>query len=243
MYLNPPQPLFMLNRTRHEEYLRQIVTSIYTNKTLSKELAFKGGTCLYLFYELDRFSTDLDFNALIDPLNLAEMEKELQDFDIESSNFSDKRLTWFWVLIYEKGNMAIKLEISKRDYPDTYEEKQFFGVTVRCMTQDCMFAHKLCAITDRKTLANRDLYDAVFMFKKHFPINEEIIKIRTGKSTQEYLTELIGFVEKNVDPKNILDGLGEVLTEAQKDRAKVKLKPDLLFAIKNYLASNYGMKF
>jgi hypothetical protein len=50
-------------------------------------------------------------------------------------------------------------------------------------------------------------------------------------------------VELDVDPKNILDALGEILTEAQKHRAKVKLKPDLLFVIKNYLAFNYGMPF
>jgi predicted nucleotidyltransferase component of viral defense system len=233
----------MLNRTRHEGYLRQIITSIFTNKTISKELAFKGGTCLYLFYGLDRFSTDLDFNAIVNSLSLSEMEKELKEIDIESSTFADKILTWFWILIYEKGSMGIKLEISKRPYPDKYEQKQFFGVTVRCMTKDCMFAHKLCAITDRKKLANRDLYDALFMFKNNFPINEEIIKLRTGKTTKEYLIDLLDFVEQEVDTKNILEGLGEVLTEAQKDRAKSKLKPDLLFLIKNYLASFYNLKF
>ncbi|MBF0106892.1 MAG: hypothetical protein HQM16_16390 [Deltaproteobacteria bacterium] len=28
------------------------------------------------------------------------------------------------------------------------------------MTLSCLFAHKLCAIADRKKMANRDLYDA-----------------------------------------------------------------------------------
>jgi Nucleotidyl transferase AbiEii toxin, Type IV TA system len=176
-------------------------------------------------------------------LDVNEITKVIGDYGIEDSNFTDKRLTWFWLLNYAKKTMNIKLEVSKRDYPDTYEIKEMLGVRIKCMTPDCMFAHKLCAVTNRAKLANRDLYDALFMFKNDFPINEEIIKMRTGKSTQEYLTELIDFVEQNVDSKNILEGLGEVLTEDQKDRAKVKLKPDLLFAIKNYLASNYGMKF
>jgi predicted nucleotidyltransferase component of viral defense system len=233
----------MLNRSLHDTHLRKILNNIFENKTLTSQLAFKGGTCLYLFYGLDRFSTDLDFNALTENLDVEEITKVIGDYGIEECNFTDKRLTWFWLLNYAKKTMNIKLEVSKRDYPDTYEIKEMLGVRIKCMTQDCMFAHKLCTITDRSKLANRDLYDALFMFNNYFPINEEIIKIRTGKSTQEYLTELIDFVELNVDPKNILDGLGEVLTEAQKDRAKVKLKPDLLFAIKNYLASNYGIKF
>jgi predicted nucleotidyltransferase component of viral defense system len=233
----------MLNRSLHDTHLRKILNNIFENKTLVSQLAFKGGTCLYLFYGLDRFSTDLDFNALTENLDVEEITKVIGDYGIEDSNFTDKRLTWFWLLNYAKKTMNIKLEVSKRDYPDTYEIKEMLGVRIKRMTQDCMFAHKLCAITDRSKLANRDLYDTLFMFNKNFPINEEIIKMRTGKSTQQYLTELIDFVEQNVDPKNILDGLGEVLTEAQKDRAKVKLKPDLLFSIKNYLASNYSMKF
>jgi predicted nucleotidyltransferase component of viral defense system len=233
----------MLNRSLHDTHLRKILNNIFENKTLASQLAFKGGTCLYLFYGLDRFSTDLDFNALTENLDEQEITKVIGDYGIEDSNFTDKRLTWFWLLNYAKKTMNIKLEVSKRDYPDTYEIKEMLGVRIKCMTQDCMFAHKLCAITDRTKLANRDLYDTLFMFNKNFPINQEIIKIRTGKTIHEYLVGLIEFVETNVDPKNILEGLGEVLTEAQKDRAKVKLKPDLLFAIKNYLASNYSMKF
>jgi predicted nucleotidyltransferase component of viral defense system len=233
----------MLNRSLHETHLRKILNNIFENKTLASQLAFKGGTCLYLFYGLDRFSTDLDFNTLTENLDTDEITKVISDYGIEDSNFTDKRLTWFWLLAYAKRTMRIKLEVSKRDYPDTYEIKEMLGVRIKCMTQDCMFAHKLCAITDRSKLANRDLYDALFMFNRNFPINESIIKLRTGKSVKEYLEYLIDFVEQKVDPQYILEGLGEVLTEAQKDRAKAKLKSDLLFAIKNYLASNYGMKF
>jgi predicted nucleotidyltransferase component of viral defense system len=228
----------MLNRTLHETHLRKILSNLFENKTLTSQLAFKGGTCLYLFYGLDRFSTDLDFNALTEDLNVDEITKVISDYGIEDSNFTDKRLTWFWLLNYAKKTMNIKLEVSKRDYPDTYEIKETLGVRVKCMTTDCMFAHKLCAVTDRAKLVNRDLYDSLFMFNRDFPINEEIIKLRMGKTTLEYLTYLADFIEQNVDPRTILNGLGEVLNEAQKDRAKVKLKPDLIFAIRNYIASN-----
>ena len=96
-----------------------------------------------------------------------------------------------------------------------------------------MFAHKLCAITDRKVLQNRDIYDARFMFEKGFPINEDIITLRTGKDIHEYFIYLIDFIEKHVSQNTILEGLGEVLTSSQKDAVKAALKRDILFDLKS----------
>lgn len=155
----------MLYRTQHEIHLRNILNQIFTNSKLSSQLAFKGGTCLYIFYKLDRFSIDLDFNCLVDNLDKETLTKILDQYCLEESSFSNKRFTWFWLVSYLKGKMNIKIEVSKRDYPDTYELKDLLGVKIKCMTIDCMFAHKLCAITDRKRLVNRDLYDTLFMFK------------------------------------------------------------------------------
>jgi predicted nucleotidyltransferase component of viral defense system len=225
----------MLDRQLHEINLRNILYKIYSDPILSTQLAFKGGTCLYMFYNLNRFSTDLDFNSLTDSLDTDKLTSVLGEYGIKDINFSDKRFTWFWLLNYKKELMNIKVEVSKRDYPDTYETKDLLGITVRCMTQDCMFAHKLCAITDRKKLVNRDLYDTLFMFQNQFPIKEEIIKIRMGKTLKEYLEYLVQFIEKNVIEKNILDGLGEVLDEKTKMKVKTKLKSELLFTLKNQI--------
>jgi predicted nucleotidyltransferase component of viral defense system len=225
----------MLDKQLHEINLRNILYKLYTNPKVSTQLAFKGGTCLYMFYNLDRFSTDLDFNSLTTHLDTDTISELLEEYGIKDIDFSEKRYTWFWLLNYKKELMNIKVEVSKRDYPDTYETKDFLGITVNCMTRDCMFAHKLCAITDRKKLVNRDLYDTLFMFQKNFPIKEEIIKIRTNKTLIEYLEFLLIFIEENVKEKNILDGLGEVLDEKTKMRVKTKLKSELLFIIKNYI--------
>jgi hypothetical protein len=111
--------------------------------------------------------------------------------------------------------------------------KDFYGLTVPTLEPSCMFAHKLCAITDRKKLQNRDLYDAHFMFSRNFEINKEIIKLRTGKTLKAYFVELIGFIETRVNESSILDGLGELLTDAQKDSTKSTLKRDLLFDLKS----------
>ncbi len=54
----------MLDRKKHEIILKNILREIYQHPVLQSQLAFKGGTCLYLFYGLPRFSTDLDFSLV-----------------------------------------------------------------------------------------------------------------------------------------------------------------------------------
>ena len=53
----------MLRTATHRKYMFEIVSEIY-KLDLSKKLAFKGGTLCYFLYDLDRFSTDLDFDAI-----------------------------------------------------------------------------------------------------------------------------------------------------------------------------------
>ncbi|MBD3300527.1 MAG: hypothetical protein GF347_04195 [Candidatus Moranbacteria bacterium] len=221
----------MLDRTRHEIILKKILADIYSNKRLQNKLAFKDGTCLYLFHKLNRFSTDLDFNLLNNELKSYELTKILKQYLILEENIS-KRNTWFWLGSFEKGRQKVKVEVSKRRYLDKYETKNFYGFTVKTMTKDCMFAHKLCAITDRRKPQNRDLFDALFMFEQGFNISEEIIKQRTGKNLKEYFKELIDFIEKKINPALILDGLGEVLDEKQKVDTKKNLINKLLFELK-----------
>lgn len=222
----------MLHVPKHEQVLKNILRDIYTNPNLQASLAFKGGTCLYMFYGLDRFSVDLDFNlrtgTFDDAALNAVIEKNLRVLDREH-----KRNTWFWLGSYEKAFQKVKVEVSKRDYPDRYINQDFYGLTVPTMEPSCMFAHKLCAITDRKKLQPRDLYDAHFMFSKNFDIDEEIIRLRTGKMTKEYLVDLIPLIEEKVTTNNVLDGLGELLTDQQKDSVRATLKRDILFDLKS----------
>ena len=133
----------------------------------------------------------------------------------------------------KKNKQKVKLEISKRDYPDKYINKDFYGITIPTMEPSYMFAHKLCAITDRRVLQNRDIYDAHFMFKNGFEINEDIIKLRTGDGLKDYFKYLIKYINKNINKNNIIEGLGELLTESQKDSVKATLLRDILFDLES----------
>src|SRR3989338_5246816 len=46
-----------------KDYLLDVAL-LSISKNTKNELVFKGGTCLYKFYRLDRFSEDLDFSAI-----------------------------------------------------------------------------------------------------------------------------------------------------------------------------------
>ena len=223
----------MLDRKKHEQILKNILRDFYSDTGLEASLAFKGGTCLYMFYQLDRFSVDLDFNLIADDFDYQLVTDILSRY-LTIDEQQNKRFTWFWMGGYEKGNQKVKVEINKRSYPDKYVNKDFYGITIPTMAPEFQLAHKLCAITDRRKLQNRDLYDAHFMFTKQFGINEEIIRIRIGKTLKEYLTYLIDFVEKNVNSATILEGLGELIGDKQKDHIKATLKRDLLFDLNTH---------
>lgn len=228
----------MLDRQKHEIILRNILKDIYSDHLLASALGFKGGTACYLFYDLPRFSTDLDFN-LLNANRKEEIFNKLKFIVGKYGKINQarmKRNTVFIMFSYEKGRQKIKIEVSVRDFQDDYEIKNFLGISVLVMLKENMFAHKLAAITDRKNIANRDLFDINWFFIKGWDINERIIKLRTGKSLTGYLRYLAKFVKEKVKDKIILNSLGEVLLENQKDWAKHNLKKELIFNIKNYLA-------
>lgn len=54
----------MLNIAVHKDILLRILRDIYSDESMGPILGFKGGTAAYLFYGLDRFSVDLDFDLL-----------------------------------------------------------------------------------------------------------------------------------------------------------------------------------
>lgn len=222
----------MLDRVKHEIVMKKIIMDICSSPTLAPTLGFKGGTCLYFFHKLNRFSTDLDFNLITDSLAVVQLN-EIIEKHLTISHHQDKHFTWFWKGSYSKGSPQIKIEISKRDYPDTYTIQDFYGRTLQTMSKGCMFAHKLCAITDRSSLQNRDLYDTWFMFEHNFPIQEEIITIRTGKSMEEYCGYAADYIEASIEYKtSILEGLGEVLDDQQKDWVKLHLLERVLFELR-----------
>ena len=53
-----------IDRTTHKNILIRILKDIFTDPNVGPFLGFKGGTAAFLFYDLNRFSVDLDFDLL-----------------------------------------------------------------------------------------------------------------------------------------------------------------------------------
>lgn len=232
----------MFNQSKHRTAMYRLLTNILRDTYLTAVLGFKGGTACYFFYNLPRFSVDLDFDIIAEKegidLILHEVHIRIKSIiSNEGFQIKDEKLklnTVFFLVSYEKGSQNIKIEISQRKYPSKYEIKDFFGLSVKTMVKSDLFAHKLAAATDRKTVAPRDFYDIYFFFKESWPINEDIIKLRTGKSLKNYLSELERFIKKNLSSTNILQGIGELINEKEKIWVKNNLKKELLRIITFY---------
>jgi len=227
------------NTLVHENILINILKDIYLDEGISSIIGFKGGTAAKLFYNLNRFSVDLDFDLL-------DVSKKEIVFDkiksilkkygtIKKSDV--KRYTLFFLLVYKDKEVLaknIKVEINLRDFGSEYEKISYMGVFMYVMCKKDMFAHKFVAMYERLGKTNRDLYDVHFFLENMWPINKDIVEKRTGLKFKDFVKKCIGMIEK-MDGSNLLAGLGELLSSKQKPFVKTKLKIEILYLLKLFL--------
>lgn len=219
--------------------MARILKDIYGDVEISSSLGFKGGTAAYFFYKLPRFSVDLDFDLLNDTsekskkLIFSKIENILKQYGIIKEK-RVKRWTIFFLLSYGAEDHNIKIEISTRSHNNQYEIKEYLGIAMLAAKKETLFAGKLAALTGRKNIAMRDVYDIYFFAKNSWDIDGEIIKFWTGHNAKECLSKSVEALEK-IEERKILHGLGEVLSEKEKEWAKSNLKKETIFLLKNYL--------
>lgn len=204
-----------MDKQKHKLYMAQILSQIFKDKDLCNVLGFKGGTALMFFYDLPRFSTDLDFNLLDESKQDMAYEK-VRRILLKYGSIDDEAKKLYGpilVLNYGKGERMLKVEISNRQYDNHYETKTLAGTDIRVLTTPDMFAHKLCAMGER--LSPRDIFDVWFFLDQlHASINENIIRQRTGKSVAEYAEWCSRRVCES-SPKLLMQGLGEVIDDVR----------------------------
>lgn len=220
---------------KHKFLLTRILKDIYTNTELAASLGFRGGTALMFFYGLPRFSVDLDFN-LIDLENEGSVYEKVNEILLKYGGIHDKAQKFhgpLLVLDYGAGQRKLKVEIFNRIFDNHYEIKNFLGINMNVMAKPDMFAHKLCALMDRKSLANRDIFDCWFFMDQHTPINKNIVETRMKMPFADYLQKCIPLMEKKTG-KNLLQGLGELMDNDMKKFVKGKLLAETIGLIKFY---------
>jgi predicted nucleotidyltransferase component of viral defense system len=223
----------MLDRNVHKTILLQILKDIYTNASIGPALGFKGGTVAHFFYDLGRFSVDLDFDLLKETdedVVFNQIEGILREYGSIKEKYK-KLNTLLFVLSYGEKEHNVKVEINRRNFGSRYELKSYLGVSMLVMVKEDMFAHKLVAMLERTKTANRDVFDVWHFLKNRWPINKEIVEKRTKMAFKDYLKKCVKFVESLSD-RNILAGVGELISAKQKAWAKANLKKDTAFLLK-----------
>ncbi|MBR1513138.1 MAG: nucleotidyl transferase AbiEii/AbiGii toxin family protein [Bacteroidales bacterium] len=216
-----------MDLNKHKFYMLQILKDFFSDAELADCLGFKGGTALMFFYDLPRFSVDLDFN-LLDPNEEKSVYEKVRNILLKYGKIHDEALKFFgavFVLDYGQNERKLKVEISNRQYDNHYEIKNLLGIEMRVLVKSDMFAHKLCALLDRTEITGRDIFDCWFFLSSHTPVNAAIVESRMGMPLQDYLQRCIETVEQ-VSDKTIMNGLGELTDGKTKKFAKTKLKKE-----------------
>jgi predicted nucleotidyltransferase component of viral defense system len=225
----------MININRHRFFLVQILKDIYSDIELANCMGFKGGTALMFLYDLPRFSVDLDFN-LLDSSKEDIVYRKIRKILLKYGTIFDEAKKFYGPLIvldYGFNERKLKVEISNRYFDDRYEIKNILGINVKVMVKEDMFAHKLCALLDRNSIANRDVFDCWFFMKNQTPVNKRIVELRMEMPFQNYLQKCIDNIETLSD-KSLLHGMGELLDDKMKNFVRVKMRSEVIGLLKFY---------
>ena len=207
----------------------QLLKDIFSDALLSSVLAFKGGTATMFFYDLPRFSTDLDFN-LLNPEQEKEVYDRVRKIVLKYGNIHDEAIKHYGIVIvldYGIGERKLKIEISNRLFDNHYEVRNYLGLQMRVMVKEDMFAHKLCALLDRTEITSRDVFDCWFFLKERTSINKEIVESRMGMPIEDYLDKCVASIQ-DLSEKSLISGLGELTDGDMKDFVRHGLKDELI---------------
>lgn len=211
------------------EYLQVIALNSIYKHNLGKSMFFTGGTAMRFFYNMPRFSEDLDFdtpglspNDFTNILNHVKEGLGREGFFVKIS--SEKRKNLYIAELYFKDlmklygitdrrglDLMIKIEIYKPAWGVRSESGvlSLYGYNFSCvlLQKGRLFSEKLAALFNRKR--GRDIYDTLFMLKKKFPFDKDVlaankIKYPPGASILRYFSSLsqkeLKFLSNQIKP-------------------------------------------
>ncbi len=176
-----------------KDYLSDLILLSISRNT-KDQLVFKGGTCLFKFYKLDRFSEDLDFTLkkdldierlfkrIVSDLNTfgAECEikkvKHVQDsilvtLKIKGPLYRGDEKTIATMRIDINTKSTVELKPIARQYVSLYSDIPTFSILV--MQEKEILVEKIRAILTRTKA--RDVYDLWFLFRKGIEFDLELV--------------------------------------------------------------------
>jgi len=186
------------------EITQEVVLAALGRGDFFKYALFQGGTCLRIFYGLNRFSEDLDFilrkpdaefhlkphlRCLIDELaaygyNIEIVDREKADSTIRKAFLKDGSLGKVLNLRHDKqtgtpAKIRIKLEVDTNPPSGSGSDLQYldfpFVSAVAVQNSSSLFAGKIHALLCRKYIKGRDWYDFIWYSSQKIDINYEFL--------------------------------------------------------------------
>ncbi len=166
------------------EYLQCIMLQSLFQHVPSGKISFIGGTSLRFFYNISRFSEDLDFDNFGLAVDEFEATIELVVRDLLLQGFQVDAVikikgafhcyVRFGNLLYQHKlspyadeKILVKIDTVVQDFPIEPEKKFFnrYGIVeeIAVNPKDILMAQKAGAILGRKTAKGRDFYDFIFL--------------------------------------------------------------------------------
>ncbi|MBU0633658.1 MAG: nucleotidyl transferase AbiEii/AbiGii toxin family protein [Candidatus Omnitrophica bacterium] len=182
------------------EITQEVALAALSRTDFFKKAAFQGGTCLRIFYSLDRFSEDLDFilkkpdmNFQLEPY-LKPLAAELNDYGyrmeiidrskteqaVKKCFLKDDSLGKILSLQHLKGaanqkKIKIKLEVDANPPLGSNFENKFldfpFAFAVTAQDAPSLFAGKSHALLCREYGKARDWYDFIWYVSRRIVVN------------------------------------------------------------------------
>lgn len=219
-----------------ENLIIEIVQTLAKSEAGS-QIAFKGGTALKLFWDLPRYSEDIDYDFLSDnsETNLFDAINSLcKKNRWEITDDAVKHNTILFELRFPgpERSFRIKIEISTREKEFETTILLLRGVPILTLTPSFLMTEKLFTFIDRQ--AGRDFFDAWFIIKNAYPLDERMIQKAFGNQVKFYQTLLMEI--ENADSKKILQNTGKLLDYDNRNWIKTSFLSDFKRLVRNRIA-------
>lgn len=163
---------------KHELFEIEVLEKLKSGRFL-EPLVFGGGTMLRLCYDLNRYSTDLDF-WFIKKVNSKEYFKKLKKYLEAFYELTDAHIKFYTILLELRSGKypkRLKIEIRKQMKECDFQEKIAFSqystkqVILKVHTLEQTMKNKIEAALERRDI--RDCFDLEFLLRQGIPMVAE----------------------------------------------------------------------
>ena len=209
-----------------ENVIIEVVQALAKSEAGS-QIAFKGGTALRLFYNLPRFSEDIDYDFL-SGMQADRLFNIIQNvFKKKKWDITDAAVKYNTVLLElrfpgPERNFHVKVEVSTRPKDLDTTILSLRGVAILTLEPSFLMTEKLLTFIERQ--AGRDIFDAWFIIQNNYPLKESMIIDACGDELRFY--EIVLDKIKTANPKKIYRDTGKLLGDDYRNWMKTSFLDD-----------------